>query len=335
MAKKHLLTTGLILLLLVPSTKLLFGWGNWGHQHINHAAVLDLPPEMRVFYYNHIDFITEEAVVPDIRKYTINDRAEFARHFIDIEAFGNDILPQTPAEAYKKYDSLTLQKYGILPWYIQEMMVKLTKSFKAKNKTEILFLSADLAHYLGDANMPLHTALNHNGQLTNQVGIHGFWESQIPEMFGDDYNFKVASPKYISDIATGTWDIIWHSHKLEDTLLLKEKALRANFPADQVYKKDSTGHIAKVWYGDPIYSYAYAVAYNKALDGMVEDQLRHAINDVANFWYTAWVNAGKPDLDDIDSPDLTKANKKNYKKEMKLIGKGKMTGFKSFKEQYQ
>jgi hypothetical protein len=334
MAKRYFSRIMLTLIIIATSGGLLFGWGNWGHQHINHAAVFALPKEMRVFYYNHIDYITEESVVPDVRKYVMNDKAEFARHFIDIEAFGNDVLPQTPAEAYKKYDSLFLEKYGRLPWYIQEMMAKLTKAFKDKNKTDILLLSADLAHYLGDANMPLHTALNHNGQLTNQVGIHGFWESQLPEMFGDTYNFKVAPAKYISNVATGTWDIINHSHSLEDTLLSTEKILHAVFPKDQIYKLDSAGHIAKVWYGDPIYSYAYANAFNKALNGMVENQLRHAINDVANFWYTAWVNAGSPNLDDIDSPDITKANEKNYKMEMRLIEKGKIFGFKSLSKDY-
>lgn len=43
-------------------------------------------------------------------------------------------------------------------------------------KDEILFLAGDLGHYLGDAQMPLHTSLNHNGQLTGQTGIHAFFE---------------------------------------------------------------------------------------------------------------------------------------------------------------
>ncbi|MEI9934843.1 MAG: zinc dependent phospholipase C family protein [Ferruginibacter sp.] len=313
----------------------MFAWGVWGHQHISHAAVLELPSEMRLFFYNHIDFITEESVVPDIRKYTMKDKAEFARHYIDIEAFENtpiDELPKTPEEAYRKYDSLTLQKYGLLPWYIQEMMQKLTKAFKAKNKTEILFLAADLSHYLADANMPLHTSLNHNGQLTNQIGIHGFWESQLPEMFGDAYNFKVAPANYISDITTETWSIIKHSHSLADTLLLADRQLKNSFNKNQIYKQDSLGHSLKNWYGDPIFSYAYAKAYNDALNGMVENQLRHAIQDIANYWYTAWFNAGKPDLNDIDSPELTKANHKKYKKEMKLLKQGKLFGFKSQNE---
>ncbi|MEI8058613.1 MAG: hypothetical protein WCG67_00540, partial [Ferruginibacter sp.] len=110
----------IVVAIMASSVSLVLAWGVWGHQHINHAAVFSLPAEMRSFYYNHIDFITEESVVPDIRKYTINDKPEFARHYIDIEAFENtpfDSLPKTMKEAMAKYDDKTLQKNGILPWY--------------------------------------------------------------------------------------------------------------------------------------------------------------------------------------------------------------------------
>jgi hypothetical protein len=72
----------LLLAFMAGGITFVFAWGAWGHQHINRAAVLGLPAEMRPFFYNHIDFITEQAVVPDLRKYTINDRAEFPRHYI-------------------------------------------------------------------------------------------------------------------------------------------------------------------------------------------------------------------------------------------------------------
>src|SRR5580692_10544173 len=81
----------------------LFAWGIWGHEHINHSAVFALPEEMRTFYYNHIDFITEESSVPDLRKYTINDKAEGPRHFIDVESYNKesnfDSIPATWKEA--------------------------------------------------------------------------------------------------------------------------------------------------------------------------------------------------------------------------------------------
>ena len=320
--------------LIIFSSVMLLSWGVWGHQHINHAAVFALPNTMRSFFYNHIDFITEESVVPDIRKYTINDKPEFARHYIDVESYDKNIdnIPRTMKEISAKYDSSFLQKNGILPWYIQDMMAKLTHAFKNKQKTEILFLAADLAHYLGDANMPLHTSLNHDGQLTNQKGIHAFWESQLPELFGDAYNLKVDDAKYINDITAETWRIIKESHLLADTLLATEKNLSASFSKNKIYETDSAGNSIKNKFGQPVHSYMYAAAYHKALDGMVETQMRRAIQDVADFWYTAWVNAGKPDLTNLDPVSFTKQNQKQFKKDFHLYNKGKVAGFKTNNE---
>jgi S1/P1 Nuclease len=310
-------------------------WGTWGHQHINRAAVFALPVEMRHFFYNHIDFITEESVIPDVRKYTINDKAEFARHYIDLESFQTspaDTLPQTMKEVTTRYDTKFLDKNGILPWYMMDMMEKLTKAFQDKKKAEILFIAADLGHYIGDAHMPLHTSLNHDGQLTDQKGIHAFWESQLPEQFGNSYNFYTGDAIYITDIKKEIWRIIMDSHRLADTVLLTEKKLKSEFPADKIYEKDAAGNLAKNKYNQPVHTYEYAKAYHEALKGMVEKQLRLAIAATANFWYTAWVNAAKPNIDELDPEALTNRNKKNYKKELKLWKKGELFGFKIDKE---
>ena len=322
-----------VLLILSVSISLVFGWGSWGHEHINRSAVFALPEEMRPFFYNHIDFITEEAGVPDLRKYTINDKAEFARHYIDLEYFGDnaiDSLPRTMKEAKAKFPDSVLQKYGILPWYMEDMEDKLTQSFKSGRKTEILFLAADLAHYIGDAHMPLHTALNHDGQFTNQKGIHALWESQLPELFGSKYNLFTGEAKYIDNINKEVWKLMASTHALEETLLATERNLKASFPEDKIYDKDSTGNTKKNKFGQPMHSYEYAKKYHELLNGMVEKQLRGAIAETANFWYTAWVNAGKPDLSKIDPKELTERNEANYKSDYKLWKeKGKVTGIKS------
>ena len=145
--KKNIFTAVVIMAALSCSFSLVYGWGVWGHNHINKGAVLALPHEMGMFFYNHLDFIVEESVIPDIRKHTLNDRSEGCRHFIDLERFNYSSpaeMPRTMAEATEKYGKDTLEKYGILPWYIQDMMGKLTEAFRNKRKTEILFLAADL-----------------------------------------------------------------------------------------------------------------------------------------------------------------------------------------------
>jgi hypothetical protein len=203
-------------------------------------------------------------------------------------------------------------------------MVKLTKAFKDKHKSEILLLSADLAHYLGDANMPLHTSLNYDGQLTKQNGVHALWESRLPEEFGDTYNLNTREAKYIDDVTKETWRIIKTSHQLADSLLAADRQARLLVPEDKWYKKDEQGNIVKTKFNTPIQSDEYAKAFHNALHGMVEEQLKTSITTVADFWYTAWVNAGKPDLSKLDNQELTKQNKGSLAKDYEAWKKGKL-----------
>jgi len=311
----------------------LSSWGIWGHEHINRSAVFALPEEMRGFYYNHIDFVTVESTGPDMRKYLFSDKNEGPRHFIDIEMFDKpiDSLPRTTADRTKIYPDSLMQKSGYLPWYIQDLMTKLTKAFKDKHKSEILLLSADLGHYLGDANMPLHTSLNYNGQLTGQNGVHALWESRLPEMFGDGYNLHTPEAKYIDDVTKETWLLMKRTHNLSDSLLAADKKVRRTLPEDKWFKKDDQGNVLKR-FNDPVHSDEYAKAFHEALHGMVEDQLRNSITTVADYWYTAWVNAGKPDLSKLDDKDLTEQNKTALAKEYAAWKKGKLLNMKTDRE---
>ncbi len=314
----------------------LISWGSWGHKHISHAAVFALPIEMKSFYYNHIDFLTEESVVPDVRKATMSDKTEAHKHYIDIEGFNNTIIdsfPKSNTAAKIKFGEKLLDEQGVLPWHIIEMMEKLTKAFYNKDKSQILFLSGDLAHYIADANMPLHTSSNHDGQLTDQKGIHSFWESRIPELFGDNYNFKIDKATYIEDVSVETWGIIKNSHLLVNTLLLVDKTTKANFDPQKLYKKDEKGNFILNKYKQKIQSNEYADAFHKALNGMVENQMRHSIKDISNFWYTAWVNGGKPNLYDLDSKFSTQSNAKRMRYETKLLEKkGRLFGLEFSKD---
>lgn len=328
------LKVSFIILLIAGSVSLLFAWGSWGHKHITRASVFALPQSMQEFYYNHIDFLTESAVVPDLRRALINDKNEGPRHFIDIEDFGNipmNTFPKTTKEAYAKYDSSFLNKTGYLPWYIENVTEKLTQAFKKKNKSEILFLSSELSHYLADAHMPLHTSSNYDGQLTHQKGVHALWESALPQMFGDVYHFKTEPAKYIVDIPAETWRIVAQSHGLVDTLLAIEKKIRNSFPVENRYKKDSNGQTV-LFYNSPVFSDEYSQQFHAALGGMVEQQLRLSINEVASYWYTAWMNGGSPDLLSLDDPHLTRQNRKNYHKELKAWQKGRLLNLSVEKE---
>jgi hypothetical protein len=311
-----------------------FAWGIWGHNHINKGAIMALPKEMGVFFYNHADFIVEESTVPDLRKYTMNDKAEGPRHYINIEKYNNSFksLNIPFAEITKSFPEDSINKFGILPWHIQEMMDKLTEAFRKKRKTEILFIAADLGHYIGDAHMPLHTTINHDGQATGQRGIHAFWEAQLPELFGRNYNLRTPNATYVNNISQTVWNFIDSSHALSTKLLSIELSMKKDNPDEKQYILNNDGKPSKNKFGAPIHKYEYAHVYHELLNGMVERQMRNAIAATANLWYTAWVNAGSPNLTDLDNESLTERNKPYYTEDKKAWQNGKVKGCKSERE---
>jgi len=264
---------------------------------------------MLVLYKTHIDFITDHAVDPDMRRYAIAQ--EGARHYIDIDHYGKypfDALPRKWNDAVEKFSGDTLQAHGIVPWWVQTMLYRLTDAFKEKNQAKILKLSAEIGHYIADAHVPLHANSNHNGQYTNQQGIHGFWESRIPELLADkEWDFFIGKADYIKDPGNFIWQRVLESAAAADTVLRYEKELSEQFPADQKFSfEERNGVLTRQ------YSSAYTKAYDIKLKGMVERRMRMAIYSVASFWYTAWVNAGEPDLARLSNKEFSAEDLKEF-----------------------
>lgn len=297
-----------------------FCWGFYAHSKINNYAVFLLPPEMLVFYKPNIDFIAEHATDPDKRRYAVAE--EGPRHYIDIDRYGKypyDSLPRKYDEAVAKYSADTIMAHGIVPWHVQIMLQRLTKAFKEKNFAAILKNSAELGHYVADAHVPLHTSSNHNGQLTNQRGIHGFWESRVPELLAEkEFDFFIGKASYISNPSKFIWDRVLESAKASDSVLLFEKELSITFREDQKYAfEERNGKIIRQ------YSTVFSEAYNAKLNGMIERRMRQSIYSIASFWFTAWVNAGQPDLRLLAGKKLTEMEQKEFEE---LNEKWKNTG---------
>jgi hypothetical protein len=285
-----------LFLLLVSCYQDTYCWGFYAHRQINYYAVFLLPPEMLSFYKPGIDFLAEHAVDPDKRRYAIKE--EGPRHYIDMDRFGKypfDSLPRKWQDAQKKYTADTLMSHGIAPWWIQIMLARLTNAFKEKNHSKILKLSAEIGHYLADIHVPLHASSNHNGQYSGQHGIHGFWESRIPELLAEkEWDFFIGKASYIKDPLNYTWQRVLESAAASDTVLKFEKKLSEQFSPDQKYAfENRNGAVIRQ------YSEKYSIAYNNLLNNMVERRMRGSIHAVASFWYTAWVNAGQPNLKEL------------------------------------
>ena len=177
----------------------------------------------------------------------------------------------------------------------------------------ILKYSAEIGHYISDAHVPLHTTENYNGQFTNQKGIHGFWESRVPELFFDDYDLITGKAIYIEKPLSTTWEFIEESYFAVDSVLSFEKILSNDWADDRKFSFEKRGQVTM-----KVYSREFSKEYSKRLNNMQERRMKASIKAVGSFWYTAWINAGQPDLNDLKVSQETKNNFKiSYSKKLK------------------
>lgn len=290
-------------------------WGEYPFENVPRDLDMAL---MKFSHYYHIKNQDTTRLKLEVSKDSFQLSSEdkiFAEGNIHLfrKNFDHFIMPQYYDEMWTMpFDSLdtTLRKQdlsgtmlvedhfsneGILPYHLETMKWKLTKAFENQDSERILRLSAEIGHYIGDAHVPLHTTVNYNGQLTDQVGIHGFWESRIPELFAlSQYNFMVGKAEYILDTKSYFWGVVLESHSRLADVLRIEKELSKKFPEDQQYCYDDRLDVTI-----RTYCPEYAAAYQNALQGMVEERMTDAIKSIGSVWYTCWVDAGQPDLNNL------------------------------------
>ena len=270
------------------------GWGFNGHKQITRCAIFTLPYPLFFLYKKHIGYITDHSVDPDSRRYVVKDEA--TNHFIDLDFYDDSVINSHEYIPWNKitskYDEEMVKTHGTVPWSIMRVKKRLTKAFKSKDLIKIIKYSIDLSHYIADSNVPLHTTKNYNGQLTHQEGIHGLWETRLPDLFKKDYDYFVGTARYIDKPAQEVWTSIMKTHALVDIVLKTERKLSKKYLSKYSYEKKGQNLIK-------VYSYEYSKDYHDALSGQVEDQMLNAIKLLGSFWYTCWIDAGRPNIEEI------------------------------------
>lgn len=291
---------------------LLSGWGFLVHRTTTQLAVYHLPKKLQAFFDENKDYLVKYAVRPDLRRNT--DKKEGPRHFIDLEAYGDSAAGKMPLSwnrAVAMYTKDTLEKYGYVPYQVMFMKDRLTNAFHSGNRDSILFYAADIAHYIEDANVPLHTTMNHDGQLTNQKGLHSLWETTIPEIELTNYDlYSSHKATYLKHPDRTIWNAVRTAHQLLPQLFNEEREASKGFTDETKYRiQVRNGQESKSFTSD------FARAYSQRLGNTINRQLLRSANMVADFWYTAWVDGGRPNLAQLLKEPWTKPKQKEWLRE--------------------
>jgi hypothetical protein len=259
---------------ILPSFAL--AWGPTAHAIVNTWAIQTLPPEIRPFFEDNRQFLVEHANDPD--ELMKKDRYERMRHYIYLDKYGTfpyTTLPHDYEVAKEKLGSSRISRDGTLPWQIGEFSLRLTKAMKAGNWEEVKLDAAALAHYVADAHDPLHTTQNFDGQLTFQSGLSARFDIHLFDRYSKLFVMHPESAEKIDDpteyafqtcLASNVWVnlIIWSDLRARNGLM------------------DSTDE-----YYDRFYD---------QVGPTVVQEINASARDAGSYWYTAWLNAGRPQL---------------------------------------
>ncbi|MEO8681410.1 MAG: hypothetical protein ABI665_20345 [Vicinamibacterales bacterium] len=281
----RLATLALVVALSVPS--MASAWGFEAHKLIADRMIDLLPPELKAVFAERRAFIVERSIDPDLWR-NVGWDEEPPNHYVDLDnpAFGPfpfEGLPRDYTAAVQKFGKEFIHTQGMLPWRVQEFYGRLQREFESLKRKpapgyavdNIVLYTAILAHYVADGHVPLHSSSNHDGQLTNQQGIHSRWEAELFER--NRARLKIAPPavKPVSNPRDFMFDVL----------------LESNRSVKNVLESDRAAAEGRQFYDDD-----YFEALAKGALPTLEKRINDSIGGAAAVIIGAWEQAGRPAL---------------------------------------
>jgi hypothetical protein len=263
-----------LLCLLLPDPS--FAWGRNAHRLVVNKAVETLPADIRPFFEANRAILSQH--VTDPLDAIAKTPAERHNHFILLDKYGRfpfEALPRSYKAAVTKYGRTRLDANGLLPWQIGVYSEKLTEAMKAGKWEEAKLDAAILANYVAEAHDPFNTTDNFDGRLSAQPGVNERFGTTLIDRYSSFFPMRPNDATFINDPTDRAFEACLSSHSWLETILLADRNARRgeNSFNDEYY--------------DRFYNQAAAILIR---------QLSDAATDVGSFWFTAWKNAGSPQL---------------------------------------
>jgi hypothetical protein len=293
-------------------------WNDDGHVLITGEAVARLPEPLRGLLSegDSLARLQRASAEPDDWRKPASPHyspAEKPRHFFDINAITTEAapfrtFPRRLADIEAQFGPEVLDREGRGPWAVRDAMRRLTDAL-IQGRTEDFFRAAgEASHYAADLHMPFHTTKNYDGKLTGNPGVHAALEVGLMNRCRDFYAAEIVKGRgtvlYLPDPEGSTLAWVIQAHGLVPVLLEADAAARKKTGYDpkehEKARKDGAGNVVDPSDLDNLDSerakpyYATVKEELEARGSPLAAQMREASAHVAQLFYTAWTDAGKP-----------------------------------------
>lgn len=250
-------------------------WGANADKLIVNRAIETLPPDMRGFFEANRAFLLQHVTDPNTAAKNPEERRN---QFLYLDKYGRfpfDALPRNYKKAVAKYGRVKLEANGLLPWQIGVFSEKLTNAMREGKWEDAKLYAAILANYVAAAHDPFATTDNADGRLTGQTGINERFGTSLIDRYASFFPMRPNDAMFINDPTDQAFEACLSAHSWLETILLADRNARRGLNAytDEYY--------------DRFYNQAAAILIR---------QLSDAATEVGSFWFTAWENAGQPQL---------------------------------------
>jgi len=265
---------GVVLVGLLAGASPTAAWEDRAHRLIIVRAVETMPYPLRAFF--EANRFTLADLCEDPRQW--GEDAPLPHHgYINLDHYGRYPFAELPRDynrAVRKFGRPRLDEQGTLPWQVGTYSLKLEEAFRAQQWDKVKLYAAILARYVSESHDPFNTTAA-AGSGSGPSGVRYRFSDRLVERY---QMFLIIRPG--------------GAFKIEDpTLHAFGMVLEANTWVDNILFSDSQSHSGKVDYNDEYYN-----AFYDSVGAILVRQLSGASQSVGSYWYTAWVNAGRPAL---------------------------------------
>jgi hypothetical protein len=244
-------------------------WDEVGNRLILDKAIDALPKQMKKFYEQRqnslFTLISDPVKMGQRLTFEVDRLAEFP--FEDV--------PESRSAAVSKFGEDAIAEAGDLPWRTVETYEKLIEAFRSVDVQTIESLSAELAYQIAELHDPVNLSKNGDGGPIDQQGLRERFDERLLEIYGEKLEIDTPTSIFIDRPSEYVFSIVRRGYVWVDNILLD----------------DYIAHRGVMSY-DRFYYEGLWLRASVILNQMFESMSR----EVASFWYTAWVNAGKPEL---------------------------------------